>query len=82
MFIIDSNGANHFFNYFLEVIITFFIITLKDDCDFNWRKALRRIIIIIFKKELNKYLFLIISIEIEKIKIIKENKYLSSLLNK
>lgn len=72
--------SNYVFNYFLEVIITFFIITLKDDCDFNFRKAIRKIIIIIFKKELNNYLFLIISLELRRCSMINENKYLSMLL--
>ena len=74
------SDANCTFNYFLEVVITFFIITLKDNCDFNFNKAIRKVVIIIFKKELNKYLFLIISLELRKISMINENKYLSMLL--
>ena len=54
MYSIDANSV---FNYCLEVIITFFIITLKSDCDFDLRKAMKKIVIIILKKEINKYLF-------------------------
>lgn len=72
---------NDIFNYFLEVIITFFIITFKNDCDFSFRKTIRKIVIIIIKKEVNKYLFLIISIEFQKFLINNENDYLLSLIS-
>lgn len=74
-------NINDTFNYFLEVIITFFLITLKDDCDFNLKKTIKKIIIIIIKKEINKYLFIIISIEFHKFIINNDNKYLSLFLN-
>lgn len=57
---------NDVFDYFLEVLITLFIITLKSDLDFNYRKSIKRVFMIIFKKEINKYLFLIVSLEYQK----------------
>lgn len=77
------------FNYILEILITFSIFIFKNvinsnfNYDFNLKRMIKILIIFILKKELNKYLIAILSLEFEKIMIINENDYykvLSSLI--
>lgn len=77
------------FNYILEILITFSIFIFKSiingnfNYDFNLKRMIKILIIFILKKEMNKYLIAILSLEFDKIMIINENDYykvLSSLI--
>lgn len=77
------------FNYILEILITFSIFIFKNvinsnfNYDFNLKRMIKILIIFILKKEMNKYLIAILSLEFDKIMIINENDYykvLSSLI--